>query len=120
MSLASAVQPKPLTTTLHYLKRGAEKPVRYVGDPPPGVPAWNGIDDPREIRIEDARGQEQQFTLDRNGFQLVRSGSRVADFSSPEEVERTYYPEVERLVRDTLGASRVTIFDHTVRNAART
>ena len=36
--------PKPLTTTLHYLKRGAEKPTRYVDDPPPGVPAWNGID----------------------------------------------------------------------------
>ena len=36
---------------LHYLKRGAEKPVRYVpADPPPGVPAWNGIDDPHEVR----------------------------------------------------------------------
>lgn len=119
MSLAAAVQPKPLTTTLHYLKRGAEKPVRYVNDPPPGVPAWNGIDDPREIRIEDARGREAQFTLDRNGFQYVRSASRVVDFYSPEEVERIYFPEVERLVRHTLGASRVKIFDHTVRNAAR-
>jgi hypothetical protein len=117
--LEKPVPAKPLTTVLHYLKRGAEKPVRYVNDPPPGVPAWNGIDDPREVRIEDARGHERQFTLDRNGFQLVRSASHVADFYSPEEVERVYYPEVERLLRDTLGASRVTIFDHTVRNAAR-
>jgi hypothetical protein len=119
MSLASAVQDKSLTTTLHYLKRGAEKPVRYVAEPPPGVPAWNGIDDPREIRIEDARGREREFSLDRNGFQLVKSASRVANFYSPEEVERIYYPEVERLVRETLGASRVAIFDHTVRNVAR-
>jgi hypothetical protein len=118
-SFATSVRPKPLTATLHYLKRGAEKPVRYVGDPPPGVPAWNGIDDPREIRIEDARGREEQFTLDRNGFQLVQAPSSVADFYSPEEVERVYYPEVERLVRETLGASRVVIFDHTVRNVAR-
>jgi hypothetical protein len=112
-------RPKPLTTTLHYLKRGAEKPTRYVDDPPPGAPAWNGIDDPREIGIEDARGREDQFTLDRNGFQLVKSASNVHDFYSPEEVERTYYPEVERLLRTAIGASRVKIFDHTVRNVAR-
>ena len=29
------------------------------------------------------------------------------DFYSPEEVKAVYYPEVERLLRDTLGASRV-------------
>ena len=120
MSIDAAVQPKPLTATLHYLKRGAEKPVRYVFDPPPGVPQWNGLDDPREIAIEDARGREGEFTLDRNGFQLVRSASKVGDFYSPEDVERVYYPEVEALLRERLGARRVKIFDHTVRNAART
>jgi hypothetical protein len=119
MSLETVVQPKPLTATLHYLKRGAEKPVRYVSDPPSGVPAWNGIDDPRDIRIEDARGREGEFTLDRNGFQLVKARSAVTDFYSPEEVERVYYPEVEQLLKKTLGASRVQIFDHTVRNVAR-
>lgn len=115
----AAIQTKPLTATLHYLKRGPEKPVRYVADPPPGVPAWNGIDDPRDVRIEDGRGREHQFTLDRNGFQIVTSPSSVTDFYDDEEVKRVYYPEVERLVKEALGASRVQIFDHTVRNAAR-
>ncbi len=114
-----AAQAKSLTTTLHYLERGSEKPVRYVFDPPPGVPQWNGIDDPRQIRIEDARGREHEFTLDRSGFQLVKSPSQVRDFYSDEEIKRTYYPEVQRLLRDRLGASRVEIFDHTVRNAGR-
>ena len=113
------VVPKPLTATLHYLKRGPEKPVRYVFDPPPGVPQWNGIDDPRQVAIADARGREDEFTLDRNGFQLVKAASQVRDFYSAEEVERVYYPEVETLLRRTLGASRVKVFDHTVRNAAR-
>jgi hypothetical protein len=114
-------RPKPLTTTLHYLKRGAEKPTRYVDDPPPGAPAWNGIDDPREIGIEDARGREDQFTLDRNGFQLVKSASNVHDFYSPEEVERTYYPEVERLLRTAIepvggdGVAFARLFDETVK-----
>ena len=48
-----------------------------------------------------------------------RRRASVGDFYAPEEVERIYYPEVEKLLRDTLGASRVKIFDHTVRNAAR-
>lgn len=111
--------PQTLTTTLNYLVRGAEKPTRYVGAPPPGVPEWNGVDDPREVTIEDARGREGEFTLDRNGFALVEAPTQVRDFYAPEDVKRIYYPEVERLLRDTLGASRVVVFDHTVRNATR-
>jgi hypothetical protein len=110
---------KPIRTTLHYLKRGSEKPTRYVEEPPPGIPAWNGIDDPREIIIEDARGREAEFTIDTNGFELVRSPSRVKDFYVPDEVKAVYYPEVEQLLRSRLGVHRVFIFDHTVRNAAR-
>jgi hypothetical protein len=119
MSLTADTATKPLTATLHYLKRGPEKPVRYVFDPPAGVPQWNGIDDPRRVPIEDARGHERDFTLDRTGFQLVHAASKVGDFYAPQEVERVYYPEVEKLLHDTLGAAKVTIFDHTVRNAAR-
>jgi len=100
-------------------KRGPDKPVRYVKEPPPGVPSWNGIDDPREVRIEDGRGRETEFTLDRNGFTPVKAPSQVQDFYSAEEVKAVYYPEVERLLRETLGASRAFVFDHVVRNAGR-
>jgi hypothetical protein len=119
MPLDVTVSPQTVTSTLHYLKRGTEKPTRYVAEPPPGVPVWNGIDDPREMTIEDARGRETEFTIDRNGFQLVKAPTVVRDFYSNEEVKRVYYPEVERLLRDTLGASRVFVFDHGVRNAGR-
>ena len=97
MPLDVTVSPKNVTATLHYLVRGAEKPVRYVDEPPTGASAYNGIDDPREARIEDARGCESEFTLDRNGFALVRAPTQVRDFYSPEEVKSVYYPEVERL-----------------------
>src|SRR5689334_6991098 len=66
MPLDAAVTPKTLTSTLHYLQRGTEKPARYRIEPPPGVPRWNGTDDPREVTIEDARGRAAEFTLDRN------------------------------------------------------
>jgi hypothetical protein len=119
MPLDIAVQPRTLTSTLHYLKRGAEKPARYRTDPPPGVPRWNGTDDPHQMTIEDARGRESEFTLDRNGFALVNAPTAVHDFYSPEEIKSVYYPEVEKLLRDRLGASRVFVFDHNVRNGSR-
>ena len=119
MPLDGAVASKTLTSTLHYLKRGTEKPAYYRIDPPPGVPRSNGIDDPHEVTIEDARGRESEFTLDRNGFALVKAPTAASDFYSPEEIKRVYYPEVERLLRDKLGASRVFVFDHNVRNATR-
>jgi hypothetical protein len=117
MPLDVTVSPKSVTATLHYLVRGAEKPVRYAYDAPEGAPDYNGIDDPREVRIEDARGRESEFTLDRNGFALVRASTQMQDFYNPEEVKSVYYPEVERLLKEQLGASRVFVFDHGVRNA---
>jgi hypothetical protein len=119
MPLDVALSSRTLTTTLHYTRRGAERPVRYVNEPPPGVPAWNGIDDARTVTIEDARGREAEFTIDRNGFALLRAPTLVRDFYATDEVKRVYYPEIETLLRAALGASRVFIFDHTVRNAAR-
>ena len=119
MPLDFAAAPTTLTTTLHYLQRGAEKPARYRIEPPPGIPRWNGIDDPREVTIEDARRRESEFTLDRNGFALIKAPTAVADFYSPEAIARDYYPEVECLLRETLGASRVAVFDHNVRNATQ-
>src|SRR6201987_2379753 len=113
--------PRQQTTTaeLHYLVRTAEKPTRYVMGPPPGVPRWNGVDDPHAVRIEDARGREREFTLDRNGFALIKAPTSVRSFYDPDEIKSVYYPEVERLLRETLGASRVVAFDHNVRNGGR-
>jgi hypothetical protein len=119
MPLDNTTSAKTVVAELHYLKRSAEKPARYVTEPPPGVPVWNGTGDPRQVRIEDARGREAEFTLDRNGFALVNAPSEMRDFYDADEIKAVYYPEVERLLRDKLGASRVVVFDHNVRNASR-
>jgi hypothetical protein len=49
----------------------------------------------------------------------VRAGQGAdwANFYDPEEIKRIYYPEVEQLLKDKLGASRIFVFDHNVRNA---
>jgi hypothetical protein len=100
---------------LHYLGRMTERPRNYTFDPPPGVPRSNTVHETHRVPIFDARETAPDASLDREGFELLRHTSAVRDFYDEDEVRRTYYPEAERLIAGATGASRVFIFDHTVR-----
>jgi hypothetical protein len=115
------VRARAVTATLNYLLPSAEKPARYVDDPPAGKPKWNGVEDRHAVAIEDGRAHADDFTLDRNGFALKSSPTTLSDFSDEQRVRGIYYAEAERLVRSELGARRVVVFDHTIRgpNSAR-
>lgn len=56
-----------------------------------------------------------QATLDGAGFSLERQDSDVVDFLNDEEIRSTYYPEMQRLVKQATGAREVVVFDHNVR-----
>ena len=43
----------------------------------------------------------------------------VENFFDPDELAEVYYPEVEKLVKRVSCASRVVIFDHTIRSGNR-
>lgn len=74
------------------------------------------------VRIADGRAAEgrtaEGLSLDREGFQLLRHQSAVADFYDAEAVEKLYSREVEALVREATGAARTHCFDHTRRAAS--
>ena len=57
------------------------------------------------------------FVLEQNGFHFVRHDTKVEDFFDEEELRRVYYSEMEALVKAEIGASRVVVFDHTLRTA---
>jgi hypothetical protein len=68
-------------------------------------------------RVDIANGREaRDLELDANGFLLVEHRSAVRDFFDPDELKRVYYPEVQALIRRVSGASRVVVFDHTLRS----
>ena len=73
-----------------------------------------GRDDPRPVTIEDARGRET--SIDVEGFELHVAKTAVEDFWNVDQVTGVYYPEVEALVKRVTGATRVVIFDHTLRS----
>lgn len=100
---------------LNYLAPLAERPRTYAYDPPDGGAKTNIIPEPHALPIHDARPIAESVSLDVEGFELVRQKSAVKDFYDDDEVKRVYYPEAELLLKDITGASRIFIFDHTVR-----
>ncbi|KAK6840738.1 hypothetical protein PG995_015948 [Apiospora arundinis] len=71
--------------------------------------------EPHLVRITDVSGRESSFTLDGNGFQFVKNTAEEKDFADEDHIKSVYYPEVEALLKDVTGASKVFIFDHTIR-----
>src|SRR5690606_32533514 len=69
----------------------------------------------REMPVHDGRALADTLSLDRNGFVLARHPTCVSDFFDARQIADIYYPEVETLIRETSGARRVVLFDHTLR-----
>jgi hypothetical protein len=102
---------------LNYLKPGIDHPFVYAYDAPPGMPQRNIEYQPRRVLVRNARPIAPELSLDKQGFLLRAHRSDVVDFYDDGEVRRVYYPEIEKLVRETTGAEKVVIFDHTRRNS---
>jgi hypothetical protein len=101
--------------TLNYLAPMADRPRNYTFDPPPGVPRSNSTHEAHTVPIHDARIIASDISLDREGFAVLHQPSAVRDFWDEDEVRRVYYPEVQRVLAEATGASKVFIFDHTLR-----
>ena len=100
---------------LNYLAPTDGKPRTYAFDPPPGEPKSTALPEPHQVPVFDGRSISDSFSLDREGFALVRHPTAVRDFYNDEEIRKVYYPAAESFIRATLRADRVVIFDHTVR-----
>jgi hypothetical protein len=76
----------------------------------------SGAYEEHRVEIENGRPRAAEFHLEVHGFVFLRHPTAVRDFFDRAELQAVYYPEVERLVKETSGASRVHIFDHTLRS----
>ena len=70
----------------------------------------------QSMAVHNGRLHTREFTLDGNGFVFVEHHTRVRDFFDEGELKSVYYPEVEQLIKNLSGASRVVMFDHTLRS----
>ena len=87
--------------------------IKYLGCPSPR-PRADSEDPSRSVLptvevsvlAHDARDASTAPRLDVQGFALFAHESRVTDFDDADQLEATYLPEVEELVRTASGASR--------------
>jgi len=110
-------KPAAVEATLNYIANTGEKIFTYTGGPGSTDRKSGGTSDPRQVTIRNGRPYTGSFALDRNGFRFVRHDTKVRDFFDEEEVRRVYYPEMQALVKAESGATRVLVFDHTLRTA---
>ncbi|KAJ6191293.1 hypothetical protein N7519_001314 [Penicillium mononematosum] len=69
-----------------------------------------------KVQVQDIRGQESSYTLDKNGFvYLLHEMPELGRVSDEEYVKETIIPETESLVRKITGATRIVTFAHRVR-----
>ena len=97
---------------LNYLAPMAERPRYYAYEPEAGEPRSNLTPEPHQMHIHSLRPIADELGLDVQGFALLEQRSAVRDFWDDDEVRRIYYPEAERFLIETTGASRILIFDH--------
>ncbi|TAQ90118.1 hypothetical protein B7494_g1558 [Chlorociboria aeruginascens] len=111
-----------VTATLNYFQppEDGSAPFNYVEKAPEGQPQRNFGDFNMQVPFKDIRGQESNFTLDKDAFKVVSNVPESAerDFVDDDSIKKNYYPEVEKLILDNVpGSNRVFIFDHTIRRS---
>jgi hypothetical protein len=109
--------PDTIEATINYLADSDEKPFTYSGGPGSTEVRTGGAQDPHAMRIHNGRPFVDRFAIEKDGFRFVRHDTKVVDFFSDEQVRQVYYPEMEALIKAETGATRVVVFDHTLRTA---
>lgn len=102
--------------TVNYVVDNGIRPVTYIAEMGESN-RRDEVPDHRTVPIYDARPVADQLTLDSNGFAFQRQETAVMDFLDSSQIESIYNPEVEKIVAAATGASRVLVFDHTLRVA---
>jgi len=105
-----------LPAEIPYVVNSGEKLVNETFGPNNIRRRRTGTQELKRVDIHNGRAQLERFSLDETGFIFVAHQTNVTDFFDRDQIESVYYPEVERLIRETSGARRVVLFDHTLRS----
>jgi len=112
---AAVLRNRSVQATLTYTVDTGVKPVTGTTGPDGTLRHRSGEFREHLMTIHDARRRRADLSLEREGFVFVDHDTQVDDFYDPHQLQSVYYPEIERLVGEQTGASRVLIFDHTLR-----
>jgi hypothetical protein len=101
--------------TFTYIVDDGIAPIHVISGPEKEARTQPGTYEERTISVLNGRPKRDAFSLETHGFSFIDNTSAVTDFQNPDEVKAVYYPEIEALIQSHTGASRVLMFDHTIR-----
>ena len=73
----------------------------------------------RKAAVRNGRTAIGDYSIEEEGFEFLSHKTSIKDFFDKTELESIYYPEIEALIQKVTGASRVIVFDHTLRTGDR-
>jgi len=121
MLAATPICPKSATAPLNYVSSKVTDALYYRRNPAPGEEPTNVVTDAVQTEIINIRGlsnaEQTTFTVDTAGFQIIQHESllNIEDFADEAKIKREYYAEVEQLLKDVTGATKIIFFDYTLR-----
>jgi hypothetical protein len=105
VSTRADARPAVVEATLEYLGEMSERPRFHMSD----ASRDRNVAERVQVVIRNARPFQDELSLDRNGFTIVRHPTALRNVRDAEEVRRIYRPELERALLAVTGAARVLI-----------
>ena len=117
MALATTLERGMIEAALNYTVYTGVKPVNETYGPGGLMRRKTGEMAAHVMPIHDGRPMRAGLSLDVQGFELVDHPTKVKDYFDKAQLREVCYPETEALIKARSGATRVFIFDHTLRAA---
>ena len=108
-----------IKASLTFMRPQDSKPYFHSARMSDGPPKIFFDTDDHAIEIGDMRAIADSLSVDREGFELMRHTTVVEDLYDDEAIESDYYAEIEALLKERFGASKVAIFDVTRRSDSK-
>jgi hypothetical protein len=102
---------------LSYIVDTGVKPVNETYGPGGIMRSERATFERHVVPIRDGRPLRASFSLDTSGFVLADHPTAMQNFHDPQELKSVYCREMEQLIAAHSGASRVHLFDHTLRTS---
>jgi hypothetical protein len=117
---APSVTAKEIVAPIPYTVDTGEKLVNETFGPGNIHLRKAGTHELRQMTVRNGRPVANSLSLDTHGFVFVEHKTKVSDFLDEAQLKGIYYKEVEQLIKNAAGASRVMVFDHTLRSGDAT
>jgi hypothetical protein len=105
MNAQTTAAPRQLTTVIRYVVKGETAKFHPADRERSYWPA-----DDHEVTLTDMRPLRREFTVARNGFELLSHVTAVKNFFDPAEVERVFFPEIIAEAKRINGAVHAVAF----------